>query len=117
MMILMMVSFRFFLGYLLVINYGNVYGYDEGIILGSTVSKLIGTILRNVDGINLGLAVGTKLVSSDEFFDDSNCGKLEGLFLGDSLGSTHGKVYGSDEGIILRLLGGKGVGAILENVY
>ena len=34
-------------------------------------------------------------------FDASNDGNLEGLLLGDSLGSTGVKVLGSDEGIKL----------------
>ena len=56
------------------------------------------TIHGNVDGITLRLDIGTELEFLDESFDGYNEGKLEGLFLGDSLGSTNGKVLGSGEG-------------------
>ena len=36
-------------------------GSDEGIKLGSTYGKVLDTILGNVDGITLGLDIGTKL--------------------------------------------------------
>ena len=49
-------------------------------------------------------------------FDGSNDGKLEGLLLGDSLGSTDGKVLVSDEGIKLVFSGGKLLGTILRNL-
>ena len=54
------------------------------------------TILGNLDGTTLGVDVGTELVSLDVSFDGSNYVKLEGLFLGDSLGCPNGKVLGSD---------------------
>ena len=38
---------------------GKVRGSDEGINLGSTDGKVIGTVLGNVDGITLGIDVGT----------------------------------------------------------
>ena len=53
----------------------------------------------------------------DRYFDGSNDGKLEGLLLGDSLGSTHSKVLGSNEVIKLGSIYGKVLGAILRNVY
>ena len=56
--------------------------------MGSTDGKGIVTILENVDGIKLGINIGTELGSLDGSIDGSNDDKLEGLFLGDSLGST-----------------------------
>ena len=53
----------------------------------------------------------------DVSFDSSNCGKLEGLFLGDSLGYTYGKVLGSHEVIKMVLSDGKVLGTILGNLY
>ena len=44
---------------------------------------MIGTILVNVDGITLGIDVGTELGSLYGYFDVFNDGKLEELFLGD----------------------------------
>ena len=44
--------------------------------------------------------------------DYSNDGKLEGLFLGGSLGYTDGKVLYSDEGIKLGSTDGKFIGTI-----
>ena len=38
---------------------GKVLGSDEGIKLGLSDVKVLGTILANVDGIILGLDVGT----------------------------------------------------------
>ena len=58
---------------------------------------MIGAIPVNVDEITLGLDIGTVVISLDGSFDSSNNGKLEGLFLGDSMGFTDGKVIGSDE--------------------
>ena len=46
---------------------------------------MLGTIFVNLDGILLGLDIGTKLGSLDESFDGSNYGKLEGLLFEDSL--------------------------------
>ena len=42
--------------------------------------------------------------------------KVEVLFLGDSLGSTDGKILGYDEGIKLGFTEGKVIGTLLENV-
>ena len=53
-----------------------MFGSSEGIKVGSTDVKLIGTIIKNVDGITLGIDVGTDLVSLDGPFDVSNYGKL-----------------------------------------
>ena len=50
---------------------------------------MIGTIFRNVYGITIGLDVGTELGSLDRSFDGYNYGKLEGLFLGELLGSYY----------------------------
>ena len=50
-------------------------------------------------------------------FDGSNDGNIEGLLLGDSLGSTDVKVLGSDEVIKLGLSGGKVFVTIIGNVY
>ena len=90
--------------------------YDEGIKFGSTDGNVLGTILGNLDRIKLGIDVGTELGSLDEFFYISNYGKLEQLFLGDSLESTDVKVLGSDEGINLILSDGKVIGTILVDV-
>ena len=91
-------------------------GYDEGIKFGSTDGNVLGTILGNLDRIKLGIDVGTYLGSLDEFFYISNYGKLEQLFLGDSLESTDGKVLGSDKGIKLVSTDGKVLDTILVNV-
>ena len=40
---------------------GKFIGYDEGIKLGSTDGKVLGTILESVDEITLGLDIGTYL--------------------------------------------------------
>ena len=61
---------------------------DEGINMGLTCCKFLGTILGNVDGITLGIDAGTKLGSLDGSFGGSNDGKLEGFFLGRSMVST-----------------------------
>ena len=92
-------------------------GSDEGIKLGSTGVKVLGTILGDADVITLGLDVIIELVSLDGSFDGSNDVNIEGLLLGDSLGYTGGKVLGYDEGIKLGLSGGKVFGTILGNVY
>ena len=52
-----------FLGDSLGSTYGNVFGSDKGITLGCNDVKVIGTILWNVDGIILGIDVGTELDS------------------------------------------------------
>ena len=90
---------------------------DEGIKLGSTDGKVLGIILVNVYGITLGLDVATELGFLEEFFDYFNDGNIEALFLGSSLGSSDGKVLGSDEVIKLGFLNGKLIGTILLNVY
>ena len=77
---------------------------------------MIVTILGNADGIILGIHVGTELRALDESFDGYNDGKLERLFIGDSLGSTDDKVIGFYEGIKLWLSNVKMIGAILEGV-
>ena len=85
------------LGDSLVSNDGKLLVSDEVIKIGSTDGKVIGTILVNVDGITLGLDIGTNLGSIYGSFDAFNNGKLEVLFLRNSLGSNDGKVLGSDE--------------------
>ena len=79
-------------------------------------SKVLGTILGNLDGIIIVIDVGTQLDSLDVSFDGSNDGKLECLFLGGSLRYNYGKVIGSDEGIKLRFTDGKVFGNILGNL-
>ena len=44
-------------------TYCTVFGSDEGIIPGSDDFKMLVTILGNVDGIKLGIDVGTELRS------------------------------------------------------
>ena len=60
---------------------GKVLGYDEGIKLGLSDDKFLGTILLNVYGIIFGIDVGTEVVSLDGSFDGYNDFKLEGLFI------------------------------------
>ena len=60
-------------------------GSDEGIRIGSTDVKVIGAIHGNLDGIILGLDVGTEMVTLDGSFDGYNDMKLEGSFLGELL--------------------------------
>ena len=74
---------------------------DEGIKLGLSGGKVLGTILGNVNIITLGVDIVTYMSPLDESFGGSNDGNLEGLFLGESLGYTYGKVLGADEGIKL----------------
>ena len=95
---------------------GKVIVSDEGIKLVTTDSKVLGTLLENVDGITLRLDVGTELGYLDGPFDGSNDGKLEGLLIGESLGSTDGKVIGSDEGIKLGLFDSEVIGTIIGNI-
>ena len=76
---------------------------------------MLGTILRNIDGITLELYVGTELRSLLGFLDDSNYDKLEGLLLGDSLEYTDGKVTASNEGIKLGYTDGKVLGTMIGN--
>ena len=54
-------------------------GSNEGIKLVLSDGKVIGIVLWNVDGITLGIDVGTELNSFDVSFDGSNDGKIEGL--------------------------------------
>ena len=91
--------------------------YDKGIKLGSTDGKVIDTILGNLDGIALGIDVGNERGYLDGAFDDFNDGKLEVIFLGDSLGFTVGKVLVYDEGIKLGSTDGYCFGTKLGNVY
>ena len=91
-------------------------GFDEYIILGSTDGKVFVTILEIVDGISLGIDVGTDLVYLNESFDGSNDDKLDGSFLGDSLKSTDGNGIGSYEGIQLGICFGEVLGIIFVNV-
>ena len=93
-----------------------VIGSDEGIKLVSTDGKLLGTIIGHLYGIKIGLDVGTDMVSLNGSFGGSNYGKLEVLFLVESLGYTGGKLLGSDEGIKLGLFEGKVLVNILGNV-
>ena len=74
---------------------------------------MLGTLLRNVDGITLDIYVRTELGSLNESFYGSNDDKLELSFIGDSLGSTNGKVIGSDEGIKLGLFHRE----VLDNIF
>ena len=53
------------------------------------------------------------MVSLDGFLGSSNYGNIEGLILGDSLGSTYGNVFGSDKGITLGCNDVKVIGTIL----
>ena len=72
-----------------------MFGSDESIRLELFYSKVVGTILLNLDGITLGIDVVTDMGSLDVSFDGYNYGNLEGLYLGDSLVCTYGKVLGS----------------------
>ena len=93
-----------------------VLGSDEVINLVLYDSKVIFTILRNVDGITLGLDVETQLGYLDVPFDGSNNDNLKELFLGDSLEYNGGKFIGSDEVIKVGYTDGKVLGTILGNV-
>ena len=53
-------------------------GSNEGIKLGLSDGKVIGTVLENLDRITIGIDVGTDLGYLDELFDGSNDGSLEG---------------------------------------
>ena len=86
---------------------GKVHGSDEGIKLGYNDGKVLGAIFGNVDGNILGLDFGTDLGSLYGSFDGSNDDKLEGLFLGDSLRYTAGKLHSSDEGLKMVCTDGK----------
>ena len=97
-------------------NDGKVLGSDEGIKLGLSGCKVFGIILVNVDGITHEIDVGTYLGYIDRSFDGSNDGKPEYFFLGDSLGSTGGKVLGSGEGIKMGYTDDEVLVPILGNV-
>ena len=75
---------------------GKVLVSDEGIKMGFTDGKFLGNIIGNVDVIALRADVGIELVSLDASLDVSYDGKIESLFLINSLGSNDGKVPGSD---------------------
>ena len=79
--------------------------------------KVLGTILRNVYIITLGIDIGTYLGSLDGSYDGSNDNQAEDLLLGDSLISTDGKVLGSYELIKLGLSYGGVIFTILGNIY
>ena len=68
---------------------GKVIGSDEVIKMVLIYGKLLGTVVVNVDVITFGVDVVTELVSLDGYFDGSNDGKIEGLFIGDSLRLTN----------------------------
>ena len=51
---------------------GNVLGSDKDNKLGVTDCKVLGNILEILDGITLGLDIGTELISLDESFDGFN---------------------------------------------
>ena len=96
---------------------GKVLGSNERIKLVLSGGKMLRTILVNLDGIALGLDVGTEIGYLDGSLDVSNHGKLEGLFISwRSLGYTYGKVLGSYEVIKLGLSDVKVIGTILVNV-
>ena len=76
-------------------------GSSKFIKLVSTDVKVLGTIFVYADVIILGLDIGTEIGSLYGYFDSSNDGKLDILFLGYSLVYNGGKVLGSDECIQL----------------
>ena len=92
-----------------------VLGTDEGITLGLSYGKVIGTILVNVYVITFRIDVGTELGSLDVSFDGSNDNMIEELLLGYSQGSTGDKVLGYNEGIKLGLSDGKVFVTKIEN--
>ena len=96
---------------------GKGLGYDEDIKMGSTNGKFLVLLLGNVDEKTLWLVVGKELGSLYRSFDVSNDGKLEVLFIGESLEYTDGKSLGYDEGIKLGSNDGKVISIILGNAY
>ena len=78
-------------------------GSDEGLKLGSTDVKVLCTILGDKNGIMILVDVGTDLGSIEGLYYGSNDVNIEGLLIGGTLRSTHGKVLDSDEGIKLVL--------------
>ena len=85
------------LGYSLRYDDGKVIGSKKCIKLGIYDGKVLVLILGNIDGIRVGIDVGTEKGSLDGYFKSSNDGKLEGLLILDSLGFDDGKVLGSYE--------------------
>ena len=69
-----------------------------------------------MEGIKFGSCIGTDLGSLLENINSSNNGKIEGLLIGDSLGSTDVTVLGSDKGIKLGSTGDEALGTILGDV-
>ena len=78
--------------------------------------EVIDTAIGNVNGITLGIDIGTDMVSLEGYFDVSNDDKVEGLYLGDSMKSTDGGLLGYDEAIKLGLSDGKVIYNIHGNV-
>ena len=74
-------------------------GSVESIKLVIYDGKVIGTTLGNVDVITLGIDFVTQLGYLDGYFDSSNVGKLQDLFIRGSLGYMDRKVLDSYEGI------------------
>ena len=89
---------------------------NDGIKLGSTDGNVIRTILGYIDGITLELSVRIELDSLDGSFDGSKNGYLQELWIGGSLGSTHGKVLVYYECINLGSTDGRVIGTIPGNV-
>ena len=56
---------------------------------------MVGTKLKNADGVSHGLDFGTYLESLDGYFNGFNEDKFEDLLIVDSLGYNVGKVLGS----------------------
>ena len=96
--------------------YNKLLGSDEGIKLGICYGKVVCTTIVNAYGITIGVDVGTDMGSLDVSFDGFNYGKLEGLFLGSSPGSSDGKDPDSAKDIIVGLFDDKFIGTILGNV-
>ena len=72
---LMIITMARLRSYCLYVN-GKVLISGEGIKMGLSYGKFIGTILRNVYVITLGVDVGIELGSLDESFGGSNDGKI-----------------------------------------
>ena len=69
-----------------------------------------------MEGTKFGSCIVTELGSLLENINSSNNGKIEGLLIGDSLGSTDVTVLGSDKGIKLGSTGDEALGTILGDV-
>ena len=91
-------------------------GSDEGIKLGLSGGKVLGTILGNVYVITLDIDIGTYLGYLDGSLDGYNYVNIEILLLKGSRLFTDRKVIGSDEGIKLRSTYGEVIGTILGNI-